>query len=167
MFGFFIGGASLVGLIWVLRGGRHGHHHGHHHGRHHHRRGGFRGRWMNAIFERLDTSPGQEKAIRAALDEIMARGRELRDDTHALRRAAADTLKNPVFDASALDDGLARQTVAVAELQKALVAGLATLHETLDDDQRRRLADFAMRGPRHHRCGGSYRSWSERGESWA
>ena len=97
----------------------------------------------------------------------MARGRELRDDTLDLKRAAAQALRDPVFDASVLDDGLARQTVAVAELQKALVGALGTLHETLDDEQRRRLADFVARRPRLHGCGGPYRSWSGGAEGWA
>ena len=161
MFGFLIGGASLLGLIWVLRGGRH-HHHGWGRGR-----GGRRRGFVGLLFERLDTTPGQEKAIRAALDEVMARGRELRDDTHELRRAAAGAFRDPVFDAAALDDALARQTVAVAELQKALVAALGSVHETLDDEQRRRLADWVTRGPRHHGCGGPCRAWSGRAEMWA
>src|SRR5687768_9379179 len=81
MFGFLIGTASLIGLIYVLRGGACGrgfHSHGFGH-RHHHRgfgRWGWgRGYWLGGLFERLDPTREQEREIRSALDELFDAGR--------------------------------------------------------------------------------------------
>jgi len=66
MFGFIVGAACLFGLVRVLRHARHGHFG--HHGPFGRFRGGFGPRMMlRGLFERLDTTPGQEKVIAAAI----------------------------------------------------------------------------------------------------
>src|SRR5688572_6975698 len=82
-------------------GGGEGRHH-HHHGRRRGRGGfggfggGFRGfgkryflRWL---FERLDTTPGQEKVIKEAFDEIRAAGSEARSEWHKSRAQVANAM---------------------------------------------------------------------------
>ena len=71
MFGFVVGTLCLVGFVSVYRrrGWRRHGFHGWHAGRH--GRFGRRGGWaLYRAFEELDTSPGQEKAIRSALGEL-------------------------------------------------------------------------------------------------
>ena len=68
MFGFLFGAACLGGLAALLFRRNH-----HHHGTCGHGHGGrfHRGRhFLYAAFERLDTTPGQEKAVTAAIDEF-------------------------------------------------------------------------------------------------
>jgi hypothetical protein len=96
MFGFFFGTACLAGLIFALR--RHRWHH------HHHGRGGrwsWRGR-MRWLFERLDTSPGQEKVFVKAADELTEAFEKMRDELRNTRAAIAQALRGEQFDGTSL-----------------------------------------------------------------
>ncbi|HJK91791.1 MAG TPA: hypothetical protein RMH85_19740 [Polyangiaceae bacterium LLY-WYZ-15_(1-7)] len=157
MFGFVIGFASLVGLISVLRKGRcagrfHGGDCGHHH-HHHHGHGGppwarhGRGphRWMHRLFERLDTTPGQEKEIRAAVRDFMDEAWDLGGQLRDLPRSASETLKGELFDEAPLDARFDAQDAQLARTRVALKEALRRIHEALDEDQRKELASFLRR----------------------
>ncbi|MCP3140479.1 periplasmic heavy metal sensor [Pyxidicoccus xibeiensis] len=160
MFGFIFGTACLAGLIYTVRGGRHGHRHG---------RGG---RWgwrprLRWLFERLDTSPGQEKVIVKTAEELMEAFDKVRDEVGPSRAALGTALRGEHFDGAALRELFARHDVAVDNLRRTLQGGLSQVHEALDPRQRRELADllehgfgYGWRGG-HGRCGGR-RGW--RGE---
>ena len=102
MFGFVFGVLCLIGFVSVLRRRgwrRSGYGYGWHgHGWHGHGRGwqgrGWRGGgWMMyRAFEALDTSPGQEKAIRGALSELRAALTELRPELYATRAQVSQSL---------------------------------------------------------------------------
>ena len=74
MFGFIIGTLSLIGLVKVLRHGR-GWGHGWHGGGY----GGRRNWMLRRLFQRLDTTPGQEKVITEAFEELQEKARGIRE----------------------------------------------------------------------------------------
>lgn len=170
MFGFVVGAACLYGLVRVLRGGRplwHGHHH--HHGGwgrhggfacrgagpHHRRRRGF---FLPELFDHLDTSPGQEKEIRAAADDVRRAGRALEDELLESRGDLARAFRSDHFDERLAGELLARYDARVDELRQRVVGALARVHATLEPEQREELARVISRGPRP--WGGPYRSWA-------
>ena len=135
MFGFLVGTASLVGLVWVLSHGRYRHGYGHAHccyprGPHH----------LYGVLARLDTTPGQEKVIRSAVedfvDSLRERGRLLRQSAEDIGRA----VRGEQLDEALLGDIFARHDRLLAELRRDAVAALGRVHETLDEGQRRKLA---------------------------
>ncbi|QRK08155.1 periplasmic heavy metal sensor [Archangium violaceum] len=155
MFGFFFGTACLAGLIYTLRRGRW------------HPRHAGRGRWswrgrMRGLFEHLDTSPGQEKVIVQAADDLTEAFEKLRDELSATRAAVARSLRGETFDSAALSELDARHEELVANLRRTLRTSLSKIHEALDPRQRRELADMLEYrwgwgyGPRGHGggCGG-------------
>ena len=150
MFGFLIGTACLVGLIAVLRGGRRGHWGGGWNG-------GFgRGRWggggfgprmaIRALFQRLDTTPGQEKVIAQAFDEMREAGQKARQELRASRADVAKSMRGESFDAVMMGDLFGRHDRVLEELRKAAVGSFSKVHDVLDERQRGVLADLIERG---------------------
>lgn len=166
MLGFVVGTLCLVGLVKVLGHGRWGHGRWGHGGW---ERGGPRGPWgwgggprrmMRGLFERLDTSPGQEKVLVEVAHEIREAGAPLREEMRASRRAIADALRAKVVDEEALGALFARHDDVLREARKRAVGALARVHDTLDDRQREAFAALLERGfGWHHRRGpaGPYR----------
>src|SRR5947209_5240449 len=169
MLGFLIGAACLIGLIKVVRGGRRwgygppwmAHHAcGHaayddfgergwgrrgHGGRH----GGWgRSIFLRPIFERLDTSPGQEKAIRAALDELRETARGLREEARGARADVARVIRGETLDEMALGELSTKANAAATTMRDAVESALTKIHAALDDEQRGMLADWIERGAR-------------------
>lgn len=161
MIGFLIGIACTIGLVKVLRRGRgcghHGggwhDHRGHRHGR---GRGGF---FMRRIFERLDTTPGQEKVIREAFDELRGTARGMKDEVRHTRDAVSDALRAGTVDETQLGGLFAQQDERLTELRKAFIGALAKVNDTLDEEQRQKLAEMIGSG-RGLGWGGPYRSWA-------
>ena len=141
MFGFIFGTACLAGLIFTLRRGGHWRHH-------HPGRGGrfsWRGR-MRWVFERLDTSPGQEKVFVKAADDVTEAFEKLRDELSATRAAIARALRAEQFDAAAMRELHERHDALLENLRQTVRASLSQLHEALDPRQRRELADLIEHG---------------------
>lgn len=106
MLGFLFGSACLAGLVAALyRGGPHG-------GRCAHRHGGRPwdgASWvLRRVFERLDTSPGQEKVMRQAVDDVRDEARALRDEATRTRADVARAVGAEVYDEAALREAFAR-----------------------------------------------------------
>jgi Spy/CpxP family protein refolding chaperone len=156
MFGFLVGTLSLFGLIRVARWGRHG-------------RGGWRGggprRWMmRRLFERLDTTPGQEKVVIEAVDSTQRAAWQAREELFRARGEYARALRGETFDGEAVNAAFEKQQAAVDEVKKALKQGMQSVHEALNPQQRAELADLSEYGPgrmygggwhgRHGRYGG-------------
>lgn len=158
MFGFFFGTACLAGLIFTLRRARWHHYHGRH-GRG--GRGGGRWSWrgrMRWLFERLDTSPGQEKVFVKAADELTEAFEKMRDEFSTSRAAVARAMRGEQFDATSLRELHEKHDALLASLRETLRTSMAQVHEALDPRQRRELADliehgwgYGMRG--HGGCG--------------
>lgn len=141
MFGILIGTLSLVGLIKVLKWGRHGRWHG----------GGAGGprRWMlRRLFEALDTTPGQEKVSGDAFDALRAKGYAVRDAFEKARRDMAQAMRAEHFDGDAYNAAKEAQRGAMDALEAQLKESLQAVHEALQPEQRKRLADFMEFGPR-------------------
>ena len=175
MLGILIGTVCLIGLIKTLRWGR-PHHHGFGHGgcgggyghgyrgwgghhEDHHRHGWGGGGWggpsaiLRGLFYRLDTTPGQEKVIVAAIDEMRAATREARGELKATRADLAKAMRAPGFDEVLLGEMFARHDTALETMRKAAVGAIAKVHDALDDKQRERLADLIESGPGFFRGG--------------
>ena len=168
MFGFVIGIVCLWGLIRVARGGRRfgwgsscgGMGRG---------RGGWdrgwdggdrRWRFLRRVFEELDTTPGQEKEIRAAIDEVMEAGHKVKDGFFDTRGELGKIFRNDELDETILGSVLSHQDAAIDELRGAMVGAMARIHAALDPEQRARLARWLERGSRWGRrgWGGPYRA---------
>src|SRR5687768_9724185 len=146
MFGFVIGLACLWGLARVIRGGRRGWGHGWHRRRWAHAGGpcggggcgggpggwdhdhddhghghGWRGagRWwlLRGLFERLDTTPGQEKVVKSAIDDVRKAAEAVKDDLMAARGDVAKAFRSEAFDESLAADLLGRHDAKMDEMR--------------------------------------------------
>lgn len=187
MFGFLLGGASLAGLLYMLRSHHHcggyayaghgcggtrdcpggygrghghcGHSWGHHHGPPPWARGGFRARRrfiLRRVFEKLDTTPGQEKAIGRAVDRIVEAGRAFRGEIHDSLGDLPEALRADELDTAALDALFAQHDAALAAFRSTATDALKEIHDALDEHQRAQVADFIE--SRRRRWGGPYRT---------
>ena len=144
MFGFFIGTACLIGFVALARRGRrygwHGHHgcHGHGHGRRF---------WFHRILGRLDTTPGQEKVIRSAVHDFTEEAWGLRSEVRGTRSEIAAALRGPELDKAQLDRVFAKHDELIEKLRAAVLRTADQVHGTLDDRQRKQLADMIESGP--------------------
>ena len=145
MFGFLFGAVCLGGLFALAFHRSHHHHHGC--GR------GYGGRFqrghhfLHAAFERLDTTPGQEKAIVAALDEFRDSVRTARGKVMASRGEVAAALREEHFQADRVREVLARHSEELTSLGDQGSQTLGKIHEALDSEQRKRLARWVESGP--------------------
>jgi Spy/CpxP family protein refolding chaperone len=171
MIGFLIGTVCLIGLLKVVRHGRgfgggchgggyggYGRHGGCGGGREGGGRGWRRGGWnegggfgprmfLRSIFERLDTTPGQEKVIVAAMEELKETARNIKNEAREARADFAKAMRGESFDEVALGGATAKVEGAVDSLRKAGISAFAKVHEALDDRQRQKLADIMESGP--------------------
>lgn len=124
---------------------------GGHHGDHHDQGwgGGFDGpqTLLRGLFRRLDTTPGQEKVIVAAIEEMRAAGREARGELKTSRADIAKAMRSPGFDEVVFGEMFARHDTALEALRKSGVGAMAKIHDALDEKQRERLADLIENGP--------------------
>lgn len=150
MLGFFIGTACLIGLVAVARRGRR-HFYGHHGGWHGRRGGGGR-YFFNRVLGRLDTTPGQEKVIRSAIHELGEEAWGLRSEVRATRGEIAAALREPELDKTRLDGVFAKHDELLERLRASLLRSAEQVHGTLDERQRKQLADMIESGPWGYAC---------------
>lgn len=157
MWGFLVGAVCLYGLARTMRGGGWAHAHGSGHwvGR---RWGGWRhdgwdepgrpgGRGpLRWLFQRIDTSPGQEKVIAEAADALRGTMRGWHDDAERMRSDVARSIRGEAFDAAALEEAFARAEARLATVRETLRGQAARVHEALDTRQRAELADLLASG---------------------
>jgi Spy/CpxP family protein refolding chaperone len=150
MIGFIIGTVCLIGLVKVLRRGRGWHGRWGHggYGQHSGRMGygGGPRRWfLRSIFERLETTPGQEKAIVAAVDELRDNRELVRDEAAQTRADLARVVSGGFVDDASLEETFARHDRLLAQLRVAFVESLKKVTEALDERQRKQVADLLGR----------------------
>ncbi len=122
------------------------------------RGGGF---VLRALFSRLDTTPGQEKVIKEAFDELRTKARVVKDDARGMRGDLASAFRGESLDADTLGTAASRASGAVDAVRDAAIGALLKVHEALDERQRAIAADLLESGPRFGRGwrgrGGPYR----------
>lgn len=171
MLGFILGTVCLIALVKVLRRGRgwHGYGYGPHgygHGGHgrYETMGGGGGprRWfLRSMFQRLETTPGQEKAIVAAIDELRENRRVVHEELQQTRGDVARVVAGGLVDDNSLEDTFARQDRLLAQLRVSFVEAMKKITEVLDERQRKQIADMLQGGFfRRWRGGGPYRGGS-------
>ena len=162
MWGFVLGAFCLYALARTMRAGRWAYAQGggpwghrrwggwRHEGWEGRGRPGGRGplRWL---FERIDTSPGQEKVIAEAADALRGTLHGWHDDVERMRSDVARSMRGEAFDAAALEEAFARAEGRIATLRETLRGQAARVHEALDPRQRAELADLLASGWRRRR----------------
>lgn len=147
MFGFLFGTACLLGLTATVARGHHHHHHCGHGGHRH----GFRGRrgrlFLNHLLDRLDTTPGQEKVIREAVDTLFDELHEARREFRGTRGDIANAIRAEVLDRAGLEAIFGRHDQVIDRVRHSALDAFAKVHETLDQRQRKILADIVESGP--------------------
>jgi hypothetical protein len=146
MLGFIFGTICLVALIGVLRRGRHrwyGHGYGY---------GGWHGRgWGPRAFfwrllRRIDATPAQEKVFRDEVVSFIDAARGMRDTWRASRSELAGALRDESLDRGKLEALYRKQDELIAALRQRVSESLGRVHETLDAQQRRTVADLVESG---------------------
>jgi hypothetical protein len=97
---------------------------------------------LRRLFSELDTTPGQEKVIVKAVDEVKTAAREARGELALSRKDLARALGGESFDAEIMGNAFARHDTVLESLRRAATGALAQIHDALDPAQRARLAEL-------------------------
>ena len=154
MFGVIFGTLCLLALLATLRRSRYRHmmlaHHGWgEHGMHR----GFVRRYgpragLRMFFHRLDTTPGQEKAIVSAVETLQQTMQGSRESVQQARKELGASFETAAFDRSRIDAAFGHVSGVTEAARGALVHALADVHEALDDKQRKTLAELIAQNGR-------------------
>jgi uncharacterized membrane protein len=112
------------------------------------------------MFERLDTTPGQEKVIQQAFEDLREKGRAAKNDMKTARAEIAKAMRSTSFDEVSVGTATAQVEAVMDSMRKAGIDAFAKVHEALDERQRGLLADFIENGPRFRDFAGN---WGNRG----
>lgn len=141
-------GLGILGFV-AARRARCYHHHcgGHHRGRHfgppwathwhNHRHAGLY--WM---FDRLDCSPAQERAIVSEIETLKTKLRDTRWSLKDARGDLAAAVRGTTLDDAALGAVLGRVDTATGAVREAAIEAIRNIHAVLDDKQRAELAEI-------------------------
>lgn len=128
-------------------------------------RGSWRGPggsyWLRALFARLDTTPGQEKEIRGALEALQETAWKAKDEIQGSRGDLAKAIGGEVFDEIAIGEANVRTDATLRKAKDAIEAALRRVHAVLDAKQRERLADLISSGPGFGRRRGGGRPYRD------
>jgi Spy/CpxP family protein refolding chaperone len=103
---------------------------------------------LRRLFQRLDTTPGQEKVISEAFEELQEKVRAVREELLRGRGTFAKATRGEAFDTESVREQFEKQQGAFEELKKAVVAGMQKIHEALTPEQRAIAGDLIEFGPR-------------------
>ena len=146
MFGFLIGTACLLGLTATVASHRHEGRHGH--GRRAYGFRGGRGRFfLNRLLDRLDTTPGQEKVIREAVDALFEDLHDAKSEFRGTRSEIARAIRSETLDRGAIEGVFERHDQVIDRVRQNTLDAFAKVHETLDERQRKILAEVIEAGP--------------------
>jgi hypothetical protein len=106
---------------------------------------GRRGGMMRWLFERLETTPGQERAIGDAVVRLRKEQGVIREEIGLTRGDLARAVEGGIVDEAALEETFARHDRLLAQLRVTWVETLKTVCETLDPRQRKAVADVLAR----------------------
>ncbi len=152
--------AGILGVVGLLKGlmFRGGHACGHGHGRFR-ERGIGRSFWLRRLFTRLDTTPGQEREIRDALEALRDRARDAKSGLGSTRESLGRAVAGESFDDGAFEAVSAQVDATTEKMKDAFASALKRIHAVLDVKQRERLAEIVGKGGfgRWNRSFGPYR----------
>jgi Spy/CpxP family protein refolding chaperone len=147
--------AGIVGVVAVVRrlvfgrrcGGGAFRGWGRNHGGGGGHRGGIGGSfWLRMLFARVDTTPGQEREIRAAIEDLRDRAKDAKSGMLETRESLGKAVAGESFDDAAFEAVSARVDATSEKMKDALASALKRIHAVLDPKQRERLADLVSRG---------------------
>jgi Spy/CpxP family protein refolding chaperone len=95
---------------------------------------------------RLDTTPGQEKAILSAIDTLRTSISDGREELSTVRRDLAQAFASDTLDEQALSAALAKQEAFVNRARTEFVTAVRNVHEALDSRQRRQVSEWIAGG---------------------
>lgn len=99
--------------------------------------------WVRCLCNRLEASPAQQVTIREAADELRRSLAKHKDLWRNTRSDVAAAFRKSTFDEVAIGELFGRHDAAIEDARKAFVGFAARIHDVLDDEQRKRLADIA------------------------
>lgn len=146
MLGFIIGGIAAIGFIKLMRRRRIGGCAGFYGPGFGAVRRSFGARFiLRSLFERLETTPGQERAIVAALERLRENRTMVREEVRQTQEDVARVIEGGLAEDAMLDEAFARHDRFLAQLRVSWVEALKTISETLDERQRKELASLIRR----------------------
>jgi hypothetical protein len=147
MIGVIVGTLGAIGLFSMARRRFRRGYCGHHRGYGGAGRVGGRGGWpLRWLFERLETTPGQEKAIVAALSELRDNRASLREELQHSRGDLARAVRAGLIEDTTLEESFARHDRLLAQVRVSFVEAVKKASEALDEHQRELLADLLEGG---------------------
>lgn len=99
-------------------------------------RAGVRRHFLRGVFTRLEATPAQERVILEAAEALEGAVAQQAEAARAWRGALAQAFDGAKFDRAGIDSFFAEQEKALAELRSTVAGKLATVHESLEPDQR-------------------------------
>jgi hypothetical protein len=106
---------------------------------------GRRGGVMRWLFERLETTPGQERAIVEAVARLRTEQLAMREEFSLTRADLARAVEGALVDETALEETFARHDRLLAQVRIGWVEALKTACEALDPRQRKEMANMLAR----------------------
>lgn len=103
---------------------------------------------LRGLFERLQTTPGQERVIAEALRELRGAFKKAADEKAKGAKQVAEALRGDDFKVENMAEAFVHLESSVEAVRDASFSALAKIHDALDDKQRRLLADLVGRGGR-------------------
>lgn len=101
--------------------------------------------FLRPLFERLATTPGQERVILEAATTLRTKLGASKDALRATAGDAAKAFRGERFDEGVMGESFAKQDEALESTQKAIFEALQKVHDALDEQQRRDFADHIER----------------------
>lgn len=101
--------------------------------------------FLRPLFERLQTTPGQERVILEAASTLRSKVSASKDALRATAGDAAKAFRGERFDEGVMGESFAKQDEALEATQKAVFEALQKVHDALDEQQRRDFADHIER----------------------
>lgn len=96
--------------------------------------------WLRSLFERLETTPGQERVIMEAIGELKANRASLHDEMKQTRTDFGQAISGGLIDDAQFEETFARHDRLLARLRVSMVEAMKKISETLDPRQREQLA---------------------------
>jgi hypothetical protein len=103
---------------------------------------------LRGLFERLQTTPGQERVIAEALKELRASFKRSAEEKAKGAKQVAEAMRGSDFKTENMGEAFAHLDSSNEEIRDAMFSALAKIHEALDERQRKILADLIGRGGR-------------------